>query len=50
MDTGIPAGCPKILCNVRDGKGEMNKIFPLDTLRFFPRIMFNGVISAIRGE
>ena len=25
-------------------------IFPLDSLRFFPRIMFNGVISAIRGE
>ena len=26
------------------------RIFPLDSLRFFPRIMFNGVISAIRGE
>lgn len=25
-------------------------IFPLDSLRFFPRIMFNGVRSAIRGE
>ena len=25
-------------------------IFPLDSLRFFPRIMFNGVISAMRGE
>lgn len=26
------------------------RIFPLDSLRFFPRIMFNGVKSAIRGE
>lgn len=26
------------------------RIFPLDSLRFFPRIMFNGVMSAIRGE
>lgn len=26
------------------------RIFPLDSLRFFPRIMFNGMISAIRGE
>ncbi len=26
------------------------RIFPLDSLRFFSRIMFNGVISAIRGE
>ena len=26
------------------------RIFPLDSLRFFPRIMFNGVSSAIRGE
>ena len=26
------------------------RIFPLDALRFFPRIMFNGVRSAIRGE
>jgi len=26
------------------------RIFPLDSLRFFPRIMFNGVISAMRGE
>ena len=26
------------------------RIFPLDSLRFFPRIMFNGVRSAIRGE
>jgi hypothetical protein len=25
-------------------------IFPMDSLRFFPRIMFNGVRSAIRGE
>jgi len=26
------------------------RIFPLDSLLFFPRIMFNGVRSAIRGE
>ena len=26
------------------------RIFPLDSLRFFPRILFNGVRSAIRGE
>lgn len=26
------------------------RIFPLDSLRFFPRIMFNGIISAVRGE
>ncbi len=26
------------------------RIFPLDSLRFFPRIMFNGVRSAINGE
>lgn len=26
------------------------RIFPLDSLRFFPRIMFNGVRSAMRGE
>ena len=26
------------------------RIFPLDSLRFFSRIMFNGVRSAIRGE
>ena len=26
------------------------RIFPLDSLQFFPRIMFNGVRSAIRGE
>ena len=26
------------------------RIFPLDSLRFLPRIMFNGVVSAIRGE
>lgn len=26
------------------------RIFPLDSLRFFPRIMFNGVSSAIRDE
>lgn len=26
------------------------KIFPLDSLRFFPSIMFNGVRSAINGE
>ena len=25
-------------------------IFPLDSIRFFPRIMFNGIKSAIRGE
>ena len=25
-------------------------IFPMDTLRFFPRIMWNGVVSAVRGE
>lgn len=25
-------------------------IFPLDSLRFFPRIMWNGVVSAMRGE
>ena len=25
-------------------------IFPLDSLRVFPRIMFNGVRSAMRGE
>ena len=26
------------------------RIFPLDALRFFPRLMFNGVMSAIKGE
>ena len=26
------------------------RIFPLDSLRFFPRIMFNGLSSAVRGE
>ena len=26
------------------------RIFPMDSLRFFPRIMWNGVVSAIRGE
>lgn len=26
------------------------RIFPLDSLRFFPRIMFNGMRSAINGE
>jgi hypothetical protein len=26
------------------------RIFPLDSLRFFPRIMFNGFVSAVRGE
>ena len=26
------------------------RIFPLDSLRFFPRIMFNGLSSAMRGE
>lgn len=26
------------------------RIFPLDSLRFFPRIMWNGIRSAIRGE
>lgn len=26
------------------------RIFPLDSLRFFPRIMWNGVRSALRGE
>ena len=26
------------------------RIFPLDSIRFLPRIMFNGVVSAIRGE
>ena len=26
------------------------RIFPLDSLRFFPRIMWNGMSSAIRGE
>ena len=26
------------------------RIFPLDSLRFFPRIMFNGLRSAIKGE
>ena len=26
------------------------RIFPMDSLRFFPRMMFNGVKSAIRGE
>lgn len=25
-------------------------IFPLDSLRFFPRIMWNGMVSAVRGE
>lgn len=27
-----------------------SRIFPLDSLRFFPTIMFNGVKSAMRGE
>ena len=26
------------------------RIFPMDSLRFFPRIMWNGIRSAIRGE
>jgi hypothetical protein len=26
------------------------RIFPLDSLRFFPRIIFNGLRSAVRGE
>lgn len=26
------------------------RIFPLDSLRFFPNIMFNGVRSVMRGE
>lgn len=26
------------------------RIFPLDSLRFFPRIMWNGIRSAVRGE
>lgn len=26
------------------------RIFPLDSLRFFPKIMFNGLRSAVRGE
>ena len=25
-------------------------IFPVDSVRFFPRIMFNGLMSAVRGE
>lgn len=26
------------------------KIFPLDSVKFFPSIMFNGIMSAVRGE
>lgn len=26
------------------------RIFPMDSLRFFPRIMFNGLASVVRGE
>lgn len=26
------------------------RIFPMDSLRFFPRIMWNGVVSAVKGE
>lgn len=26
------------------------RIFPLDSLRFFPRIMWNGIRSAVNGE
>ena len=26
------------------------RIFPLDSLRFFPYIVFNGIRSAVRGE
>lgn len=26
------------------------RIFPLDSLRFFPRIMWNGIRSAVKGE
>ncbi len=26
------------------------RLFPMDSLRFFPRIMFNGLTSAVRGE
>lgn len=26
------------------------RIFPLDSMRFFPRIMFNGIRSAVRGK
>ena len=26
------------------------RIFPLDSLRFFPRIMWNGIVSAVKGE
>ena len=27
-----------------------SRIFPLDSLRFFPHIMYNGIMSAMRGE
>ena len=26
------------------------RIFPMDSLRFFPRIMWNGIRSAVKGE
>ena len=34
--------CVDLICHAR--------IFPLDSVKFFPRIMFNGLRSAIRGE
>jgi hypothetical protein len=41
------------ICSFRRRMGDLirhSQIFPIDTLRFLPNIMFNGLRSAIRGE
>lgn len=41
------------VCSMGRRSGDLMRharIFPLDSLSFFPRIMFNGLRSAIRGE
>lgn len=41
------------MCSMGRRCGDLirhERIFPLDSLRFFPRIMFNGLTSAVRGE
>lgn len=41
--------CCSMWMRVRDLINHV-MIFPMDSLRFFPRIMFNGLRSAVRGE
>lgn len=41
------------ICSMGRRFGDLTRharIFPMDSLRFFPRIIFNGLISAVRGE